>query len=241
LKSIADTSLASNVLVDRAPEGVRILLSTSQRLVRDALTEGLEKLGRIRVISTARTASEILVEAERNEPAVVVISDDVGRNEYLDAIRMIVDRIPSCAVLLLAGKEDEDALTEAVEAGIRGFVTRSARVNELCEAIEHVAEGNASIPGSMINGLLDRLLERRVLAKQRDARLDKLSVRERQVLLLLADGESSAAIAKTLWISRETARKHVQNILVKMGVRSRLEAIAYVTRGDHRSILQVSD
>jgi DNA-binding NarL/FixJ family response regulator len=220
--------------------GVRILLVTSQRLVRDALGDALEDLGRVQIVATARDAEEMIAEAERHRPAVAVISDDIGQNESLRATRMIVERVPSCAVLLLTGRADQDILGDAIEGGARGYITREARVPELCDAIERLAGRRAVLPDAMVSSLLDRLVERRSSAKQGDELLAQLSAREREVLLLLADGNSSDAIATTLVISRETARKHVQNILVKMGVRSRLEAVAYVVQDGRRALLRAS-
>jgi DNA-binding NarL/FixJ family response regulator len=218
--------------------GVRILLVTSMRLVRDALSDALEDLGRVRIVATARDAEEMIAEAERHRPAVAVISDDIGRDESLRATRMIVERVPSCAVLLLTGREDQDVLSDAVEGGARGYITREARVPELCDAIERLARRGAVLPDAMVSHLLDRLVERRSSSQEGDQLLAQLSSREREVLLLLAEGSSSDAIATILVISRETARKHVQNILVKMGVRSRLEAVAYVVQDGRRALLR---
>jgi DNA-binding NarL/FixJ family response regulator len=241
------TSLASNEMQsgvhteDGAASGrLRILLSTSQRLLRDALAAGFEDQGRVRVVATARDASETIMEAERHRPAVAVVLGDIGRAEALRIARTITERVPSCAVLLLVGKQDEDALADAIEAGVRGYVTRGVRLHQLCDAIERVASGGAVIPDTMIGPLLDRLVTRRSASKENDEVLMLLSAREREVLLLLADGGSSDSIAKALVISRETARKHVQNILIKMGVRSRLQAVAYVVQDGRHELLRAS-
>jgi DNA-binding NarL/FixJ family response regulator len=217
---------------------LRVLLSTSHRLVREALVAGFEDQGRVWIVATARDRSETIREAERHRPAVAVILDDIGRAEVLRIARMIAERVPSCAVLLLVGKEDEAALADAIEAGARGYVTRGVRLHQLCEAIERVASGGAVIPDTMMGPLLDRLVSRRSASKEDDKVLMLLSAREREVLLLLADGGNSDSIAKALVISRETARKHVQNILMKMGVRSRLQAVAYVVQDGRHALLR---
>jgi DNA-binding NarL/FixJ family response regulator len=86
--------------------------------------------------------------------------------------------------------------------------------------------------------LLDRLVERRSASNEADKVLSQLSAREREVLLLLADGAGTGSIAQTLVVTKETARKHIQNILLKMGVRSRLEAVAYVLQDGRRARLR---
>jgi DNA-binding NarL/FixJ family response regulator len=90
----------------------------------------------------------------------------------------------------------------------------------------------------MVRSLLERLVRRRSEETQDDELLSQLSPREREVLSLLADGASSAAIADTLVITKETARKHIQNVLTKLGVRSRLAAVAYVMQGNRREVLR---
>jgi DNA-binding NarL/FixJ family response regulator len=223
---------------DTAIGRLRVLLSTSQRLVGDALAAGFEDHGHVRVVATARDASETIIEAERHRPAVAVVLDDIGRVEALRITRMIAERVPSCGVLFLVNEENKDALADAIEAGARGYVTRGVRLHQLCDAIERVASGGAVIPDTMMGPLLDRLVDRRSASKEEDKVLMLLSARERQVLLLLADGGNSDSIAKALVISRETARKHVQNILMKMGVRSRLQAVAYVVQDGRHALLR---
>ena len=89
-----------------------------------------------------------------------------------------------------------------------------------------------------MRSLLEQLVRRRSEQKEDDQLLRQLSPREREVLSLLADGASSGAIAETLVITKETARKHIQNVLVKMGVQSRLAAVAYVMQGSRREYLR---
>jgi len=218
--------------------GPPVVLCASHRLIRDALTYGFESLGRVRIVATARDASESIAEAERCRPAVVVVSDDIGRGEALRAARGIADRVRSTSVLLLVGSEDADTLAEAIEAGARGYVTRRVQLHQLCDSVVRVASGMASVPDSMLRALLDQLVERRSASKQSDGVLMQLSPREREVLLLLTEGASTESIATTLVVTRETARKHVQNVLLKMGVRSRLEAVAYVVQDGRSALLR---
>jgi DNA-binding NarL/FixJ family response regulator len=221
----------------RRDEPITVILTTSQRLVRDMLSEGLEVDGTIRVIATGRDAAETLAEARRRGPAVVIICDDIGFEERVRVTQMLAAVPDGAAILHVVDRAVVTDLADAVEAGARGYVSRDAGLAHLRTAIGAVADGRVAISEELIGSLLDRLVERRVAAKDRDARLSTLSVREREVLMLLADGASSEAIAAALTISKETARKHVQNILVKMGVRSRLEAVAYVIQGGRRSLL----
>jgi DNA-binding NarL/FixJ family response regulator len=218
--------------------GPTVLLSTSQALMRHTLTEALERLGRVRVVATAGDVAETIAQAGRHRPDVVVIFDDLEHGKYLRATETIVQQVPSSAVLLLVHAVDEDALTRAIELGARGYVTRRVGLADLCDALERVAVGGVAIPEGSIGHLLDQLVQHRSAEKEGDELLSQLSPREREVLWLLAEGASSDGIAKTLVISKETARKHIQNVLVKMGVQSRLAAVAYVMQGNRREFLR---
>ena len=125
-----------------------------------------------------------------------------------------------------------------VELGARGYISRRVGLADLCDGLERIARGGVAIPEGMVRSLLEQLVRRRSEEKQDDELLGQLSPREREVLSLLADGASSGAIAETLVITKETARKHIQNVLVKMGVQSRLAAVAYVMQGNRREYLR---
>jgi DNA-binding NarL/FixJ family response regulator len=214
------------------------VLCASQRLVREALTEAFEFDGEIRIVATARDASEAIAEAERYRPGVVIVSDDIGWTASLDAARTIGERVPSSSVLLLVSEEEPGSLADAVEAGARGYIGRRVGVRQLRDVVLRLADGLASIPDSMVPALLDRLVDRRSRSQEGNKVLTLLSDREREVLLLLTEGASTDSVAETLVVTRETARKHIQNILLKMGVRSRLEAVAYVVQDGRRALLR---
>lgn len=223
------------------PAPVTAVVAAGKRLVRDMLSEGLEVDGDIRVLATGRDAAETLAEVERRGPAVVVICDDIGVDERSKATEALASVIDGPMIVHVVERATVTDLADAIESGARGYVPRDAGLVGLRSAVVSVARRRVAMPDELIGPLLDRLVERRVVAKERDARLSTLSAREREVLALLADGASSDRIAAELTISKGTARKHVQNILVKMGIRSRLEAVAYVLKGGRRALLSSDD
>jgi DNA-binding NarL/FixJ family response regulator len=225
LTTIADTRLPT------------VLLSTSQALMRQTLTEALERNERVRVVATAGDVAETIVHATRYRPDVVLVFDDLEDGDYLLAMERIIDQVES-SVVLLVHNVDENVLTRAIELGARGYVSRANGLAALCDSLERVARGGVAIPEALMGPLLDQLVLRRAAEREGDELLSQLSPREREVLLLLTEGASSGGIASMLVISKETARKHVQNVLVKMGVRSRLAAVAYVMQGRRRDFLR---
>jgi two-component system NarL family response regulator len=123
-------------------------------------------------------------------------------------------------------------LLAAVEAGVTGYITKDVGVVDLLEGTRVVHRGEAMIPGRMLGTLLTTLLERRRREREMLLRISRLTVRERQVLELLAAGAKNRAIAGVLMISPDTARTHVQNLLPKLGLHSRLEAAGFARQAD---------
>jgi DNA-binding NarL/FixJ family response regulator len=214
-----------------------VLLSTSQALMRHTLTEALERLERVRVVATAGDVAETIAQAARHRPDVIVVFDDLEAGGYLLATERIIEQVDSSIVLLVRAV-DENVLTRAIELGVRGYVPRANGLISLCTSLERVAGGGVAIPEDLMGPLLDQLVLHRAAEREGDELLSQLSPREREVLLLLTEGASSDGIASVLVISKETARKHIQNVLVKMGVRSRLAAVAYVMHGKRRDFLR---
>ncbi|MGH2727436.1 MAG: LuxR C-terminal-related transcriptional regulator, partial [Actinomycetota bacterium] len=146
------------------------------------------------------------------------------------AAALIRDRVPSCGVVLLAPNEDLQMLVAALEGGVNGYLTKDCPLSEMVEAARAVARGETLVPKQMLGPLLGRLIRRRRQQDEALNRLDRLTRREREILVLLAQGADNQTIAQVLVISPETARTHIQKVLGKLGVHSRLEAAAFVVR-----------
>jgi DNA-binding NarL/FixJ family response regulator len=164
------------------------------------------------------------------EPEVAVLDADLPNCEGVRAARLIRERVPGCRVVLLASEEEQDTLADAIDAGVNAYLTKASPLADLVDAIRAVHRGDTLVPARMLGGLLDRLVNRR--REQSDAvrRMGRLTPREREVLALLAQGGDNDSIARDLVISPQTARTHIQNVLVKLGVHSRLEAAAVAIR-----------
>jgi two-component system nitrate/nitrite response regulator NarL len=138
--------------------------------------------------------------------------------------------IPDSRVVVLGESEEGETLVEALEAGARGYLSKESPVEELIEGIRAVYRGGTAITATMVGYLVDRLLRRRREQDDARRRVYQLSPREREVLALLVRGGDNDGIAQALVISPQTARTHIQNMLPKLGVHSRLEAAAFVAR-----------
>ena len=219
-------------MVRRGVASIRILLADAQPLLRDAMRAAVQAEPDLDVVGTAGDGLEALEAARRQRPDVVVLDVELPNRDGLRVTREVREEVEHARILVLAEREDADLLMRSVEAGARGFVARSSPLPDLIESVRRVGHGGVWIPEHLIGELIDRLVSRRRDRDDAAQRLRDLTRRERQVLGLLADGADNDDIARALVISPETARSHVQNALRKLGVHSRLEAMAFITRNE---------
>lgn len=224
-----------------AQRGMRILLADEHALFREAMRVVLENQPDLTVVAEAGDGLQAISEAERVRPEVALLDTDLPNCNGVRATYLIKERVPECRVLVLATQEDQATLIAALEAGATGYLTKDRPLAELIDAARDVYRGETRIPRGMLGALLSRLILRRReqdVALRRTAQLTK---REKEVLALLADGADKHAIAQALVISPQTARTHIQNVLAKLRVHSRLEAVALVRQNGILEDLARSD
>ncbi len=218
-------------MLDGQERRIRVLLADEQALFREAVRSALEGEPDLAVVAEARDGLQAVAEAERTRPDVALLDAGLPNCDGIRAAELIRDRVPGCRVLVLSTSEDQRLLVNALEAGASGFLSKASPLTDLIDAARTLFRGELVVPPPMLGGLLTRLIGRR--REQDDAlrTLARLTRREREVLGLLTHGVDNDGIAQHLVISPQTARTHVQNVLGKLGVHSRLEAAAFVTRG----------
>lgn len=216
--------------MDRDPREMRILLADGQPLFLDAVRSAMEAEADLRIVATARDGIQAVADAQRERPNLAVVDANLPNGDGLRTTSRIAEVVPDCRVLVLAEREDPEVLLHAVQAGASGFVARSSQLRELIEAARTIRAGGMAIPSRLLPGLISALVRRRKEQDDAVPKVRSLTGRERQVLTLLADGADNNQLARILVISPETARTHVQNALGKLGVHSRLEAVALMRR-----------
>jgi DNA-binding NarL/FixJ family response regulator len=214
--------------LDQQYEPIKVLLADAQALVREAFRSVLESSDGIVVVAEAADGMQAVAEAERTRPDLALVDADLPNRDSTHTTLLIRERTPGCRVLVLSDRGDEGTLATAMEYGASGFLTKGSPIAELLEAVHAVHRGDTLVPPRMLGSLLQRLIHRR--REQDDAirQLSRLTRRERQVLGLLAGGADNDSIAQALVISPETARTHVQHVLSKLGMHSRLAVAAFV-------------
>ncbi|HEX6208833.1 MAG TPA: response regulator transcription factor, partial [Actinomycetota bacterium] len=182
------------------------------------------------IVEEAHDGLDAVAKAERAVPDVALIDASLINCDGIRATALIRERVPDCRVILLTEDEDPATLVAAMEAGASGYLTKMAPLDHLAKSVRAVDRGETAIPRSMVGSLIWRLLKRRDDQDEALGLVSRLTLREREVLALLADGANNDVIAQELVISPQTARTHVHNVLQKLNVHSRLEAVAMVRR-----------
>ncbi|HLZ37659.1 MAG TPA: response regulator transcription factor [Mycobacteriales bacterium] len=202
----------------------RIVIVDDHAMFAESLRLALEQQADLSVVGSARTVREALSLVAASKPDVVVVDYRLPDGDGVALARAIRATGAARQIVMLTSAENDGVLLAAVDAGCTGFVTKTAPLDELVAAIRAAAVGEAVISPALLSRLLPRMQP-----GFRGVGAD-MTARELEVLRLLADGLSNAAIAARLTISVHTVRNHVASILAKLGVHSKLEALATAVR-----------
>jgi DNA-binding NarL/FixJ family response regulator len=201
---------------------LRLLIADDQPLMRAGFRAVLEATGEMEVVAEAADGREAVAAARASKPDVILM--DV-RMPHLDGIEAI-KQLPRHRVLVLTTFGLDEYIVEALRAGASGFITKDVPAEELVRAVRVVAAGDALLTPAVTRQLLDRV-GRRLPApvSHGPEALSELTEREREVLELLARGMSNAEIAEALVVGEATVKTHVSNVLMKLGLRDRVQAV----------------
>ncbi|MGN6253318.1 MAG: response regulator [Marmoricola sp.] len=208
---------------------VRVVLVDDQELFRRGLTMLLGVEDDIDVVGEAGDGVSAVTLAEQVVPDVVLLDVRMPKDSGLEACIRIKERVPSTRIIMLTVSDEEKDLYESVKNGASGYLLKDSSIEEVAQAIRVVAEGQSLISPSMAIKLIDEFKE--MARGDRDQALTpKLTDRELQVLRLVAKGLNNRDAAKELFISENTVKNHVRNILEKLQLHSRMEAVLYAVR-----------
>jgi DNA-binding NarL/FixJ family response regulator len=211
---------------------INVLIADEQSLFRQAVRSALETETDLTVVAEAGDGQQAIEAADRFSPHIALIDTDLPKVNGISATRTLRERVPGCKVLVLSNHQDQVALFDAMQAGANGYLTKAIPLAKLIEATRAVLRGETIVPPAMLGDLLSQLVQSKERQNDVLRRLSRLTRREREVLALLVEGADNDLVAQRLVISPETARTHIQNILSKLDVHSRLEALALVLRNN---------
>lgn len=209
---------------------VRVVLADDQALVRRGFRLILEAEPDIEVVAEAEDGQQAIDAVRRHRPAVVLMDIQMPGLDGLEATRRILaDADSHTRVLILTTFERDDYVFQALQLGASGFLLKTAPPEDLITAVRVVARGEALLSPSVTRRVIQEVTRhhRRV---PRPPDLDRLTQRELEVLRLVAEGLTNAEIAAQLYVSEATVKTHTSNVLSKLGLRDRVQAVIFAYR-----------
>ena len=206
---------------------IRVLIVDDQMLMRQGLQTLLDLENDIQVVGQASDGTEAVAIVAQTKPDVVLMDVRMPRLNGVEATRQIRGQTPQTQVIILTTFDDDEYVFEGLRAGAMGYLLKDVSAEDLTDAIRRVARGEALIQPSIARKVVSEFARLGAETKKPDADelLDPLSERELEILKLIAQGMSNREIAATLFITEGTAKNHISNILSKLGVRDRTQAV----------------
>ncbi len=208
-------------------ERIKVLLVDDHSLFRRGVKEALSTSERIEVAGEALDGKEGVDLARELNPDIVLMDIRMPRMNGLDATVMIQKELPECSVVMLTVSEEDADLFNALRYGAKGYLLKDIPPQELISSVIHIAEGDVMLTPSMASKMLNEFKYRN---KRREGQEQALSAREVEILQHVAQGFTNKQIAEALFISTNTAKVHLRNIMDKLHIKNRAEATNYAIR-----------
>lgn len=203
---------------------IRVLLVDDHSLFRSGVKALIQRDEDIEVIGEGGNALEGIELARSLRPEVVLMDISMPGIKGTKAIQALLEAAPSVNLLMLTVSENENDLFDAIRAGAKGYILKNIEPEDLIRSIKRVAGGEAVISGTLTGKIMD---EFRNMIIQKEEHKEVLTPREKEVLLLLAEGKSNKDIAVKLNLSESTVKIHIQHVLKKLNLKGRVQAAVY--------------
>ena len=202
---------------------IRLFLLDDHEVVRRGLAALFEAEPDLEIVGEASSAEEALARIPAAKPDVAILDGRVPDGSGIDVCRELQTMEPAVRCLILTSFDDDEAIYAAVMAGAAGYVLKEVGGMRLVESIRRVADGQSLLDPAVTERVLRRLRE----AQQTDPRLTQLSGRERQILLLIADGLTNRQIGERLYVAEKTVKNYVSGLLQKLDMQRRTQAAVF--------------
>ncbi|HVJ46590.1 MAG TPA: response regulator transcription factor [Luteolibacter sp.] len=203
---------------------LRLLLVDDHFVVRSGLAASLALEDDMKVIAEASDGKEAVAAYEAGKPDVVLMDLQMGEAGGIEAVTRICQEHPDARILVFSSFARDEDIYRAIRAGALGYLQKAAPREDLLDAIRQVAAGNRYLPREIAQRLADRLSR------------PEPSPREREVLALIAKGRSNKEVASDLGLSEDTVKRHVSNLMAKLGAQDRTQAVTEALR---RGLIEV--
>jgi DNA-binding NarL/FixJ family response regulator len=210
---------------------LRVLIVDDHALFRRGLQMVLRQEADIDVVGEAADSHEAVEKAQELMPDVVLMDVRMPGQSGIKATEQIRDNLPHAKILMLTISDEEADLYDAIKAGASGYLLKEISIDEVADAVRSVWAGQSRVSPSMASKLLTEFAAMSRRAEERQQLpAPRLTNREMEVLKLVAQGMNNRDIAKELFISENTVKNHIRNILEKLHLHSRMEAVVYAVR-----------
>ncbi len=211
-------------------EPIRVLVVDDQELFRRGLVMLLTVEDDIEVVGEASDGDEATELAAATVPDVVLLDVRMPRRSGIEACAAIKEVAPTANIIMLTMSDEEADLYEAIKSGASGYLLKDASIDQVAQAVRLIADGQSLISPSMAAKLLEEFKSIASAGSRANTIAPRLTDRELEVLKLVARGLNNKEIASDLFISDNTVKNHVRNILEKLQLHSRMEAVMYAVR-----------
>jgi DNA-binding NarL/FixJ family response regulator len=205
-------------------EAIRLLIADDHRVYREGIRVLLHDISEVEVIGEAADGDQAIALSERLNPDVILMDLKMPGTNGIEATRRIVEHDPRVGILVLTMYDDDDSVFSAMRAGARGYLLKDADQADLLRALQVVQRGEAIFSPTVARRLMGYFAALQSAGRGVQA-FPELTVREQDVLRLIAEGYSNAAIAARLALSIKTVQNHISNIFSKLQVVDRAQAI----------------
>ena len=212
-------------------EKLRVLVCDDHALFRRGLQMVLDQEADLELVGEASDGVEVVEKAQELMPDVILMDVRMPKRSGIEAATEIKDALPHVKILMLTISDEEGDLYEAIKAGASGYLLKEIPIEEVADAIRSVWAGQSRISPSMASKLLTEFAAISKASQEKPQMpAPRLTDREMEVLRLVAQGMNNRDIAKELYISENTVKNHIRNILEKLHLHSRMEAVVYAVR-----------
>jgi len=206
---------------------IRILLVDDHTLFRSGIKALLQRQADFEIVGEAGDGLEGIKRAKSLKPDVILLDLHMPGLSGREAVQLILEEVPDTHVVMLTVSEDADDLLETLRAGAQGYLLKNIDVGFLTDAVRRAAEGEAVMSAQMTTKLMQNVRSEAQKPSQPAANHDKLSPREREILIMLVKGASNKEIGRILDLAESTVKIHIQGILKKLKLASRVQAAVY--------------
>ncbi|HZV12681.1 MAG TPA: response regulator transcription factor [Candidatus Kapabacteria bacterium] len=213
-------------------EKIRLVIIEDNRLLREGLTALIEEQPDIKVIASFDDSDDIMPKIYEAKPHVVLLELGLQNQNSLTLVRCIKNHLPATNVIAMDIVPMQEDIFDFVQAGVSGFILKDATIDKFLLTIRSVAQGETIMPSNMAESLFSQIIAQTVSHTKTPKAVEdsiQLTKRERQVIVLIAEGMTNKEIAQKLNLSTYTVKSHVHNILEKLAMRSRLQIANYAS------------